>query len=283
MCAVLLYLSVFLRSVWLSRARIDPTLAIGVPPGQPFWNYGDPSTPAQFMWMIAGLQWNTRPAFWSMLNPVQYTHGLAHFSTFARAEHGWAMLALALAGLVTLLVRAPVAGMGLALALLGITGFAGAYTIESDQARYLLCALWIEVVFVGSLLAAADRGGMSGRLVATFALLLAFGTLWTNRGVLHGHDDPGASAYLARVRSLTGPSDTIIAPWVYVTPLGYARYADGSLGNRIPVDAELPQATTLIRKLVNARPTDIVLEKPAKIQGVELEPLDRGFPGIYRG
>ena len=282
-CApLLLYLSVFLRSVWLSRARIDPTLAIGVPPGQPFWNYGDPFDPSQFVWMIAGLQWNTRPAFWSMLSPLQYTHGLAHFSTFARAEHGWAMLALRLAGLVTLLMRAPAVGMGLALALLGITGFAGAYTIESDQARYLLCALWIEVVFIGSLLASADRGGMPGRLVATFALLLAFGTLWTNRGLLHGHDDPGASAYLARVRTLTGPATRLSRPgcmshrWV-------TRGTPTVRWESNPGRRRVPEAATLLRKLVNARPTDIVLEKPVKIQGIELEPLDRGFPGIYRG
>jgi hypothetical protein len=279
---LLLYLTVLLRSMWLSRARVDPTLAIGLPPGQPFWNYGDPSTIRSFIWMISGQQWNTRPALISMVNPLQYLHGLTHFATFARAEHGPSMIVLAIAGFVALAVRTPAIAIGLALAFLGTAGFASAYTIESDQARYLLCALWLEIACVGALLAAAEHAIRPRWLVPSIAFLLAASTLWMNRGTYQGRSDPGASLYIARVRAATGPRDTIVAPWVYVTPLGYARYAEKSLADRIPVNAELPQAIPLLRELASARPTDLVLEKPMHIAGLRLVPLDRGSPGIYR-
>jgi hypothetical protein len=279
---LLLYFTVLLRSMWLAHARVDPTLALGVPPGQPFWNYGNPSTLRGFVWMISGQQWNTRPALSSMLNPLQYVHGFEHFAQFARPEHGMLVIALAAIGFITLALRAPIVGLGLGLAFLGATGFANAFTIESDQARYLLCALWLEIVFAGALLAAAERVIRLRVVVTVFAVLLAGGTMWTNRGGYHQRTDPGAAPYIARVRAVTGPNDVIVAPWVYVTPLGYARYAEKSLGDRTPVNAELPEGAPLIRALARSHPTDVVLEKRAKIPGVELIQIDAGFPHIYR-
>ena len=50
-------------------APADPTLALGVPPGQPFWNYGDPHMIGGFWWLVTGAQYPTHDVFVSMLDP----------------------------------------------------------------------------------------------------------------------------------------------------------------------------------------------------------------------
>jgi hypothetical protein len=234
------------------------------------------------MWMLSGSQWDTRPAFVAMFNPLHYLQAIAYFARFAVAEHGWAMIVLSLVGIAALMMRAPAVAIGLAIALLSVTGFAKAYTIESDQARYVLVALWIEVIFVGAALTAAERTVTSRVAIKVLALFLAFGTLWTNRGSFLERNDPGASLFIARVIAVTGSSDAIVAPWVYVTPLGYARYVENAFSNRIPVNAGPPESMPLIRDLAMRHTTDIVLEKPLELPGFALVPLDRGFPRIYR-
>jgi len=279
---LLLYLYMLPRSIWLSRHAVDPTLAIGVPPGQPFWNYGDPSTIRGFVWMITGQQWNTHPILGEMLWPTTYAHGLAFFFTNAMIEYGWPLLAVAALGFLALCFDTLAVAVGLGISLVTVSAFANAYSIENDQARYLMSALWIGSVFIGFAFAALSRVKRLHLAAAALAAIVFAGMLWSNHGLLHARADAGASKYLARVRSSTGESDVIVAGWTYVTPLGYAKYVEHSLSGRIPVNAEPPQAIALAQTIAATRQTDLVLEKPVAVPGFYLVSLDRGFPHIYR-
>ena len=279
---LLLYLYMLPRSLWLSRNAVDPTLAIGVPPGQPFWNYGDPSTIRGFIWMITGQQWNTHPILGEMLWPSTYAHGFAFFFTNAVTEFGWLLLAVAGLGFLALCFDTPAVAALLGISLVTVSGFANAYTIENDQARYLLSALWIASVFIGFAFTAMSRVKGLHLAAITLAAIAFAWTLWSNHGLLHTRTDPGASKYIARVRESTGGNDVIVAGWTYVTPLGYAKYVEHSLNGRIPVNAEPPQAIALAEKLAATHQTDLVLEKPVTVPGYRLIPLDMGFPHFYR-
>jgi hypothetical protein len=285
LCApLLLYLYILPRSMWLQAHRVDPTLAIGVPPGQPFWNYGNPSTIASFLWMVTARQWGTQ-AQGSLLSALDPRHVLPAFSSFAHlaaANHSWLFLLLAAAGLAFVARRVPAAAVGLAVAMAAVVAFAHAYKIENDTPRYLMAALWIEMLFAGAAIAWVGQSRPL-RIAAAVLLFAAAGhTFWQNRYVFAQRSDPGALPFIARVKAETGRHDIIVAGWTYVTPLGYATYVLHDFGARIPVNAEPPEWDWLIRQLAASGRADIILDRPVAIAGVRMTPLDRDSPGIYR-
>jgi len=73
-----------------------------------------------------------------------------------------------------------------------------------------------------------------------------------------------------------------VASWAYATPLGYAKYVDGSMGDRIVVYVEVPRDAALIASLARKYRTDLVMEGDAKIPGVRLEMIIGEDDPIYR-
>lgn len=283
MLPLLTYFYIPLRSSYLVTHRIDPTLAIGVPPGQPFWNYGDPHTLGGFWWLITGAQYPTHGVFASMLNPVRYVLGVQLFASFASHDHAAVVLALAAVGFIVLYVRAPIIAAGLALSFLAWCGFVYAYqTMENDPARYMLTALWIATLCAANLWFLFERSRVLRSVLTVVALVAGLSCLWSDRGRFLEARDPAAAPYITRVISETGSHDVIVAQWNYVTPLGYAKYVTDTLGERVPVNADPRADGALIANLARSYPTDIVLEYPVAIPCVRLRPLDRDFPAIYR-
>jgi hypothetical protein len=280
---LLAYLYIPLRSMYLDAHRIDPTLAIGVPPGQPFWNYGDPHTLGGFWWLISGAQWHTHGVFLAMLDPRQYVRGIGFIIGYAQSDHAAFALVLALIGFVALLVRALPVGLALAVSFLVWGAFVAGYqTMENDPARYLLAVYWMLTVFAACIWFIFARLRVLRWALTAASLFLGASLLWFDQPRFLEAYDPLAAPYIARVIGETGPHDVIVAQWTYVTPLAYAKYVTHTLGDRIVVNGGPPEGDALIAQLAQAYPTDIILEHPVAIPGVRLSPLDHAFPTVYR-
>ena len=279
---LLTYLYIPVRSAYLAAHRVDPTLRVGVPPGQPFWNYGDPHNAAGFWWLVSGAQYPTHGAFVAMFTPMQYVRGMALFAPAASADHGVILLVLAAAGWFVLARRAPIVAAALLVCFLGWCAFAAAYqTMENDPPRYLLSALWIQTVCIGALWLLVPRARIARWTIIAIALVAGASCLWSDRGRFLERGDPLAAPFIARIEHETGAHDVIVAQWNYATPLGYAKYVSATLGDRIVVNGGPPENDALIAALAAKYPTDIVLEHPVSIPGVELRSRGRGFPALF--
>lgn len=279
------YAYIPLRSAYLVSHRVDPTLAIGVPPGQPFWNYGDPHTIAGFWWLLSGAQWSlqTHGAMLGMLSPVNYIRGAELFAAFARDDHGWFALLVAGTGLIALAVRAPRIAIGLMASALCWMAFVQCYqATENDPARYLLSVYWVETVVASGLWFVLRNTPRVASVVALLVIAISVTPLWTDRARFLENADPLAMPYIDRVIRETGARDVVVAQWTYATPLGYAKYVENRMRDRIVVNGGPPDGDWLIARLAAQRPTDIVLERVVAIPGVTLRPLDHAFPTVFR-
>ena len=280
---LLSYLYIPLRSNYLATHHVDPTLAIGVPPGQPFWNYGDPHTLGRFWWLITGQQFPTHHALLAVFDPREYLGALGQFASTAIADHSVATLLIGVVGFVVLLRRARVVGIALASGFFGWCAFAHAYTpIEVDITRFYFSPLWILTLCAACTWFLLPRIARLPAWATAFVLVAGFASLWFQRDRLEMRSAMLAVPYIARAEGLTGPHDVIVASWAYATPLGYAKYVDGSMGDRIVVYVEVPRDAALIASLARKYRTDLVMEGDAKIPGVRLEMIIGEDDPIYR-
>jgi hypothetical protein len=277
------YLYILPRSIWLDRHRVDPTLALGVPPGQPFWNYGDPSTVAGFWWLVSGAQYPTHGVFAAMLDPVHDAQSLAYFASFA-GDFGVLALAIAIAGCVVVAVKRPKVAVALLATIVLSSAFAFGYrTIEEDIVRYVMIGLWIVALFAGVAFGALAKVRHGAAIATVAAAIFAASAFWQHRGVLAQRSDPGSSGLVARVRALTPPDAVVVSSWIWAAPLGYARYAEGSLDGRIVVDSEIASQPALLRTLAAQRPTYVLYERPFSLSGFAAFPADgRSDPYLYK-
>jgi hypothetical protein len=129
------YAYIPLRSAYVSAHRIDPTLALGIPPGRPFWDYGHPATPSAFFRYVTGSDFRAPAALASLLDPRTHFANAPRVWDATTDEFTITALLLALAGAAWLVRHKPVAAIGLGLALFPGAFFAYAYAAESDPER----------------------------------------------------------------------------------------------------------------------------------------------------
>jgi len=240
---LLLYLYIPLRSNQAFAAHIDPTLALGIPPGRPFWDNFHPATVPEFLrYMSGGESSNVGTGFSRMFQWGNYTEVGTRFSQSALQEFGPFALFFAVLGIALAFKR----DAWLTLALVVACGLCVPYGLlypEADQDRYLMTAFWGIAVFatVGAgrgLKAYFDESEGFGRVAAAVLIFAAAaGVIWTNRETFGQRNDPGARNFINKVIANTPDGSILVANWTFATPLGYAAYVDGSLGKRVVVTA----------------------------------------------
>ncbi len=263
--AALLYAYLPIRSTIVTAARLDPTRALGLPPGQPFWDWGHPGSWAGFWGVVTGSSVAASGSLGAIAQvaawPADAAFAFAQLRSFAPLPVLVCVLGLAAWGASR--VRN---GWALLLPLVLVTPFAASFTAESDVTRYftfpVLCC-WI-LVAIG-----LDRIASSwpaGRIVPTIAVLFVAGVaayeLAAGRGEFAVRGDHLGSTYIAEVLRATPNDDIVVAPWVYAMPLGYAAYARESMGARTVVMAGEPQIDGLARGWLRDRPVYAVTEQP---------------------
>jgi len=238
-----LYAYIPLRSAQLFAERVDPTLALGIPPGRPFWDNFHPATFGEFVrYMGGGEGSQVGTGFSRMFDWANYSSVGPRFAEATLHEVGPFAVFFAIVGLALAFKR----DAWLTLSLVVACGMCVPYGLlypEADQERYLMTAFWGIVVFAAygagrAILAYLDDNASLAR-VASASLLYAaaFGLIWSGRDTFGQRTDQGSRPFIDKVIANTPDGAIVIANWTYATALGYAAYVDHTLGKRIVVTA----------------------------------------------
>jgi polysaccharide deacetylase 2 family uncharacterized protein YibQ len=277
-----------LRGAYLAAHRVDPTLKLGLPPGRPYWDYGNPTTPKAFLRYVSGSDFRASSSVASILLPSTYAAVAPRVWSDAKDEFPVVALVLALIGAGWLLWRKPVVALGLGAALLAAVPFAYGYAAESDAARYALPAYLLAAVLaaygttaIATVLAAGDRRARDATVMLAMAML-AVTEFWLQRSVFDQRTDTQWSDYVANVRALTPSNAVIVADWAFATPLAYAAYVEHSMGKRILETAHPSDDKALLNRWALRRPVYVISPTDTIIPGVRLEKVSTSGPNVFR-
>ena len=283
---LLLYLYMPVRSAIVYSERLDPTLALGIPPGSPFWDYGHPANLSNFWWMITGSQFHRDIGFSGVFQPAQYSHYFGVLAQLAAREFGPIVVFFALAGIYWAFRKDWVLAAGLIICGMSFVPFSLAYTEEADKPRYLLETLWINAFFIGlgiSFFVEIARRRLRVVAIAIVVAAVGFATaqIVEEPGILNRPQDRTALTYVQRVVRVTPKNAILVAPWIYVTPLGYYAYVEHGIGARIPYNAHIEGSISSILQLAKYRPTFLILDKTA-VPGLNTKLVSIGVPNVLR-
>lgn len=270
------------RSAAVTAARLDPTLALGVPPGRAFWDNDHPSSWSGFIKEISGGEFSAGGTFPRMLSPETYRAALPDYVPWLLQELTPLGAVFALGGLYAIARRDAwlAAALGLAFAL--PTAFALAYTIEADPQRYYLIGFGVASALAGAG-ASAIVAALPALRRATYLMLftLAAVLIVLNRGTFAQRNSTGAQAVIETVVKKTPENAVLITPWIDAAPLAYGAYVEHRLGNRIVESAWLADDASRVPLWMRTRPVYVVGILFGSVPGYTLVKIS-GSPDLYR-
>jgi hypothetical protein len=265
-----------LRSAYVTAHALDPTRALGLPPGMPFWDYDHPASASGFVRLVSGADFDVPSGFAGFVK-------LAAYPQFAQAAARRVVASFgtlgALAGLlgvaVVLASRRPEYWAILLAGVLPVP-YTESYGALQDPDRYYLLPLWCAAALISlganALVARVGREP-AGALLAGTALAASFCWGVSDRaGILGQSADPGASAYIKEIEDVTPPNAIVVADWAFATPLAYEAYVERGFGGRIVVSASPDQYASSYRSWLALRPLYVVgFSNPPALPGYALE------------
>ncbi len=276
------------RSAVVSAQRLDPTLALGLPPGRPFWDSDHPAAWAGFWAEVGGGEFGTMKALARLTDPAVIRQFPDRFGKEAVGDLAGGVMLVALIGLGTVLRRAPFAALGILGGTLLPVLFVLAYPAESDPERYFLPSYWAIGVFFGAGADLLAHGGLVRTpravtaVVAALFLFAAGSDIYTNRGAFSA-DDTSAREFIDRIIHNTPPNAVIVTPWMYATPLAYAAYVQKRLGDRIVVTGWPNDYRGYYGRWIAAhRPIIFVTDEPViSVDGLRMREADMLAPAPH--
>jgi len=284
--AVLLGVAIYaylpLRSAQVTANHSDPTLRLGEPPGNAFWDFDHPASLDGLKLMLSGSQFGAEGAFAELMQAQTYAMRAPPYLHMLIDELTPLGLLLALGGLFAL-VRAD---RWLAAALILAVGvpvtFAFGYTIEADIARYYLISFGVAALLAGYGAAIIARELAPLRGAATLLVFALAGALIVeNRDTFSQARSQGARPVIATVREKTPKNAILIAPWIFATPLAYAAYVEHSLDRRTVQAAWLGDVAARVPNWQRSRPIYVVGIVSGSIPGYALV-RTAGSPDLFR-
>ncbi|MBV9278008.1 MAG: DUF2723 domain-containing protein [Candidatus Eremiobacteraeota bacterium] len=273
-----------IRSAQVTAQGRDPTLALGVAPGRPFWDYDHPANRSGFVALVSGSEFPVGAGIAAIFLPETYVHhGLRYMRTIVD-NFTFAGLGLIVAGAIFFIRSQRLRAIGFIIAGMTAVPFALGYPPEADVERYFLISFVASAVLIGIALKEPIVRWPRFRVAVLAAGALLVAAQWyVHRDLLGQRFDPGASRYLAYIRSHTESNAIIVAPWAYATPLAYAAYVERDLGNRIVDAAWLSDDVDLIPRWIVRRPVYVVyLPWGDPPSGYRLKLIRREAPALYR-
>jgi len=275
-----------LRSAQVTALRLDPTLALGVPPGRPFWDDGHPATLDGFVHVVGGVRFAPGAAAFTMLGPVPFRRLVSDFAPRVLGDYTEPVLWLALFGAGVWWWRSPVVLGTLLVFGLAPVLFIFAYHSESDTGRYFLGAYFALAAMAGygaqTLAALPAVPRVSAAAVGLIVLAVALATdVRQNASLFTQPRDPGETPWINRIALLTPPNAIVVAPWLYATPLGYGAYVEHRLGARIILTADPDEYLARYRGWLRTRPVIVVSDDDETFAGFHQRLLDVGSPHLY--
>jgi len=256
-----LYLSIPILSAINFAQHRDPTLALGLPPGQPFFDYDHASTWSGFANEVAGHEYDPGSAVGALATPGIWNAVASRYLPATIAEFGVLVCVVALFGFVVRVRGDPLLGVAFVLAagaaLLFVFGFG-----EADEPRYYLTSYLVIATYAGTGFETLVRGFLQREDVrsaaATLAVCLGFTAplVFQNEHIVPDQrNDDYARQYVDAVIARTPDDAVLVVYWVYATPIAYAAYVEHRLGHRVLV-AQLASvvASEIPRWLCSGRP-----------------------------
>jgi hypothetical protein len=228
-----------LRSAYVVRHGLDPTLALGVPPGRPYWDDHDPRTPDGFRALVTGDEWSPQFTVARILSPHEFANAYDRYGQELLEAEPMGLFAAAAIGVCFVLADFPLIGVGLIVATVVPALFGASYQAEADPERYVLGLYALSAL---GLAVVADRTARAfGRDVPELARfvvagllglglvhdVLASGSIWAARA-----DHKGAELS-AQVVASTHDDALVVASWNLAAPLAYRDYVQHRFGARV--------------------------------------------------
>lgn len=260
-----------LRSAYVTAHRLDPTLALGLPAGRPFWDDHHPASAAGFHALVEGTEWGPGETLGHVVSPAAVRAAFDRFGGEVGDDEPQGLLVAALVGLGFIAARAPPVCIGLVLAALLPALFGASYPAEADPERYVVAAYAVAALGIA---VAADRtvrafgrgAPMTALAVVTSLLLVVIARDFARSSDLYAtRANDSAQALGARVAASTRDGAVVVAPWDWATPLAYRAYVEHRFGRRI---------------LVCALPRDYIEDYAGWSRGRQVAILSEGVPGI---
>ena len=282
--ALSLYAYLPIRSAVIVAKKLDPTTSLGLPPGQQLWNAGNPSTLPNFIAFISGSVYNPASGFHGFYDFSSYPHFFARLEDIVLGQYGAASLTFAIVGITVLLRSWPLL-IGLFLMAFFPIPFSMEYSALADAAKYYLVTLWITAWFIGvgthtlARETPAELASIPALILAIF-IGVTFQAQSTSR--FAQRFDTNGEAVIETTLLHTEENAIINGQWSYITPIGYAKYVEGRLGDRIPVPvAEKNEllAWSHTRPVYWIGPPDMTIQS---IPGAVVTLLPNTWPPLYR-
>jgi hypothetical protein len=253
-----------LRSTWIDAHHLEPTLALGLPPGMPLWNYDDPSTWPNFVRLVTGADFHVAGGFAGFFDLMRYPYFGQQLGNQVAHAYGYAGTLLALGGACLVVLSRRLDGIALVAAALVPVPYTESYSDLQEPERYYVLALWCAAILIGiaferSVALFELRPRSVGWYGAAACLVASFATCAPERAdfPLQRTDRFGPD-FVAEVRSFTPDDAIVLAAWGYATPLAYAAYVDGTLGHRTVVVGGATQYIDYVPRWLGHRPVFIV-------------------------
>jgi hypothetical protein len=276
-----------LRSAYVTAHALDPTLALGIPPGRPFWDDHHPATRQGFRSLVAGEEWGPHETLATLFTPHAVGQAVERFGSFFNEDVPQGLPVVALIGLAFIAAQSPAIALGLLLAGVVPALFGASYPAEADPSRYVF-ALYA-VTGVGIAVAADRTARAFGRERPAVALGVVAGLLAVAlvRDAALGSDifarrgDTEARDLGDRVAASTRDGAVVVAVWDWATPLAYKAYVERGLGNRIVVTALPGDYLAEYGRWMREHQLTIVSDGPPRLAGYRTHLLAAGSPQVY--
>lgn len=284
---LLAYAYLPLRSAYVSTHRLDPTLALGVPPGRPFWDDHHPADPGGFRALVLGTEWSAGSSLAGAFSPSAIRLAYDRFHDELGDDEPQGLIVAALIGLGFVAADAPLIALGLFLAAVIPALFGAAYPAEADPERYVF--MLYAAVALGVAIAADRAVRAFGAPASTVPLAVACVLLAAvvARDVVRAGDilaqrnDTGAQELVQRVAASTRDDAIVVAPWDFATPLAYGAYVEGALGGRIVLCALPRDHLREYAVWSRTREVAIVSHGDPDLPGYRTRRLSEGDPQVY--
>jgi len=278
-----------LRSTWLFAHQVDPTLAVGLPPGAPFWDYDHPATFENILRVVTGADFDVHSGFAGFAEVTRYPHFAAALIARVGAAFGIGGAILAAIGGGLLVLSRDRERIALVLAALVTVPYTEAYTELQDPDRYYLLALWCAAIAIGlafdalARLVQLERPSM-GRYALLSALVASFVAAAPARlSIFAQRDDYGARDYVREIETLVPDGSIVLAEWAYSTPLAYAAYVDGTFGRRIAIASSPTQYLAYVPGWIRTRSVYVVsFDSALTLPGFEVIRVKSSSYYVYR-
>jgi hypothetical protein len=275
-----------LRSAVVSAAGLDPTRALGLPPGMAFWDYDHPATLHGFLRLVTGADFDTHSGFAGFWNFAAYPQFVQAAAQRVGGSFGWLGAFATLLGVLVVALSRRLELWALLVAGLMPIPYTESYGELTDPDRYYLLPLWCAAVGIALGATALVKwlsDELAPQLVAAGALAVSF--LWgasDRTDLLAQRYDPGASGYIAEIEQVTPPRAIVVAEWGFATPLAYAAYVERALDGRIVVSAAPDEFVQYYPAWLARRPLYVVsFSRTPDVPGYKLTRVGREF-NVFR-